>query len=172
MTRRTIIFSFLALAFLAGCGRPGPTSEKGGADVGQPVQGDWVIVRTETDPDNLNPLISQQATARYVMGGVNNSQIYEFLMGYSTKDWDLTEPLLAEAPPDISADHLTYTFKIRDGVKWHDGKPFTADDVLFTFKAVACPLTDTAPLRGKGTARRSAITIATPRTRTPQPSET
>src|SRR5437016_8307010 len=81
------------------------------------------------------------------MGGVNNSQIYEFLMGYSTKDWDLTEPLLAEAPPDISADHLTYTFKIRDGVKWHDGKPFTADDVLFTFKAAACPLADTAALR-------------------------
>src|SRR5207302_1482931 len=31
--------------------------------------------------------------------------------------------------------------------KWHDGKPFTSEDVLFTFKAVACPLTDTAPLR-------------------------
>ena len=54
---------------------------------------------------------------------------------------------LAEAPPVISEDHLTYTFKIRDGVKWHDGRPFTSDDVLFTFKAVACRLTDTAPLR-------------------------
>jgi len=147
MTRRTIILSLLSLAFLAGCSRPGATSEKVSADAGQPVQGDWAIVRTETEPDNLNPLISQQASARYVMGGVNNSQIYELLMAYSTKDWDLTEPLLAEAPPDISADHLTYTFKIRDGVKWHDGKPFTPEDVLFTFKAVACPLTDTAALR-------------------------
>jgi peptide/nickel transport system substrate-binding protein len=147
MARRTIIFLLLSLAFLVGCGHPGATSEKAGADVGQPVQGDWVIVRTETEPDNLNPLISQQAAARYVMGGLNNSQIYEYLMAYSTKDWDLTEPLLAEAAPDVSGDHLAYTFKIRDGVKWHDGKPFTPEDVLFTFKAVACPLADTASLR-------------------------
>ena len=32
-----------------------------------------------------------------------------------------------------STDGLTYTFQLRDGVEWHDGKPFTADDVAFTF---------------------------------------
>src|SRR5438034_6006766 len=65
-------------------------------------------------------------------------------MAYNTNGWDLTEPLLAAAPPAISADHLTYTFTIRDGVKWHDGQPLTPADVLFTFKAAACPLADTA----------------------------
>ena len=33
----------------------------------------------------------------------------------------------------VSDDHLTYTFELRDGVKWSDGQPFTADDVAFTF---------------------------------------
>ncbi len=36
-----------------------------------------------------------------------------------------------------SADGLTYTFELRDGVKWHDGRPFTADDVAFTFEYFA-----------------------------------
>jgi peptide/nickel transport system substrate-binding protein len=76
-----------------------------------------------------------------------NSQIYELLMGYNTRDWDVTEPLLAEAPPTVSEDRLTYTIKVREGVKRHDGRPFTPEDVLFTYKATACPLTDAAPLR-------------------------
>jgi len=42
---------------------------------------------------------------------------------------------------------LTYTVTIRDGVKWHDGQLLTPEDVLFTFKATACPLTDTPDRR-------------------------
>lgn len=34
---------------------------------------------------------------------------------------------------ESSPDHLTYTFTLRDGVTWSDGRPFTADDVVFTF---------------------------------------
>lgn len=33
----------------------------------------------------------------------------------------------------VSEDHLTYTFELRDGVRWSDGRPFTSDDVVFTF---------------------------------------
>eukprot|EP01036_Dinobryon_divergens_P003526 gene3526-4661_t len=36
----------------------------------------------------------------------------------------------------VSADGLTWTFKLRDGVKWHDGKPFTSADVKYTWEAV------------------------------------
>src|SRR5262249_10777323 len=61
-----------------------------------------------------------------------------------TRDWDVTEPLLIEGPPTVSEDHLTYTVKTREGVRWHDGHSFTPEDVVFTFKAVACPLTDAA----------------------------
>lgn len=40
---------------------------------------------------------------------------------------------------DVSADAKTYTFHLRHGVKWHDGVPFTAADVLFTLTAIQNP---------------------------------
>ncbi len=36
---------------------------------------------------------------------------------------------------DVSPDGLTWTFRLRDDVKWHDGQPFTAEDVKFTYEA-------------------------------------
>src|SRR5215467_1071120 len=145
--RRRLALSLLVLAALFACSRPDKNAEKSKVDLEHPVKGDWAVVRLEAEPDTLNPLISTLGVARYVMWGVNNSQIYELLMNYNTRDWGLTEPLLAEAPPVVSDDHLTYTITVRDGVKWHDGQPFTADDVVFTFKSIASPLTDAADKR-------------------------
>lgn len=45
---------------------------------------------------------------------------------------------------EISPDGLTITFKLRRGVRWHDGAPFTAQDVLFTFQLMVDPKTPTA----------------------------
>ena len=47
-------------------------------------------------------------------------------------------PLLAESW-EVAKDGLAYTFKLKKGVKWHDGAPFTARDVAFTFYAVLNP---------------------------------
>ncbi len=80
MMRRIVILPLLLLAIVIGCRRPGTSPETSGADAAQAVQGDWAVVRFESEPDNLNPLITQLATARYALTGVNNSQIYEFLM--------------------------------------------------------------------------------------------
>ena len=146
--KRRLRFLPLLLAFaVVACSRPDRTSEKPTQDIGHPVPGDWAIVRFEAEPDSLNPLTCTTSVAQYALWGARNSQIYELLFGYNTTDWDVTEPLLAEAPPEVSADHLMYTVKIRDGVKWHDGQPFTPEDVLFTFKAAASPLTDAARQR-------------------------
>lgn len=49
---------------------------------------------------------------------------------------------------DVSADAKTFTFFLRKGVKWHDGKPFTADDVVFTFNRMKNPPKDTVSPRG------------------------
>jgi peptide/nickel transport system substrate-binding protein len=40
---------------------------------------------------------------------------------------------------EISEDGLEMTFKLREGVTWHDGEPFTADDVKFTLDMIATP---------------------------------
>ena len=55
--------------------------------------------------------------------------IYESLLRYDEKL--SPQPSLAKSW-EISPDGKVYTFKLQDGVKWHDGKPFTADDVVFT----------------------------------------
>ncbi|MBT4121425.1 peptide ABC transporter substrate-binding protein [bacterium] len=39
----------------------------------------------------------------------------------------------------ISPDRLVYTFKIKEGVTWHDGKPFSIDDIIFTVNAIQDP---------------------------------
>src|SRR6185503_6910451 len=39
----------------------------------------------------------------------------------------------------VSPDRLTYTFRLRDGVKWHDGKPFTSEDVKFSIESIVRP---------------------------------
>jgi len=73
-----------------------------------------------------------------IMTGINTqssallptTKIFESLLKY---DFNLNpKPNLAESW-EISPDGLKYTFKLRRNVRWHDGKPFTADDVVFTY---------------------------------------
>lgn len=72
----------------------------------------------------INPLLQMGIVASKVMEGL----LY--------LDNDLKpQPLLAEKW-DISADGLTYTFKLRPNVKWHDGQPFTSADVSYTILEV------------------------------------
>ena len=96
----------------------------------------------------LNKIISNNAYTGYIMDGAMGSMIGEYLLTYNPETWRLDVPLLAESYPEISEDHLTYTFTIREGVAWHDGQPFTAEDVLFSVKAMMNPFADSANLRG------------------------
>ncbi|GAA0479794.1 peptide ABC transporter substrate-binding protein [Paractinoplanes deccanensis] len=52
------------------------------------------------------------------------------------KDGLKLQPDLAEAEPTISADKLTYTFKLRSGLKWDDGAPITSKDVKYGIERV------------------------------------
>src|SRR6478609_11727727 len=62
---------------------------------------------------------------------------FEPLAGWD-KDGNLVPCLAAEAPSKqnggLSPDGLSVTWKLKQGVRWHDGKPFTADDVVFTWQ--------------------------------------
>jgi peptide/nickel transport system substrate-binding protein len=60
--------------------------------------------------------------------------VFEGLVEYNLETYRM-EPNLAQSWT-VSEDGKTYTFKLRRGVKWHDGKEFTADDVVFTFNNI------------------------------------
>src|SRR6478735_156357 len=66
--------------------------------------------------------------------------------GLLTYDFDLTPKPQLATEWSISDDGLNYTFKLRPNVKWHDGKPFTSDDVAYSIEL----LKQVHP-RGRGT---------------------
>jgi peptide/nickel transport system substrate-binding protein len=82
--------------------------------------------------DNLNPLNA---------GGDYHwlNKIYSHLVTYNVEYTEIV-PDLAESW-EVSDDSKTWTFKLRDGVTWHDGSPFTADDVAFSLEVCLDPKT-------------------------------
>ncbi|AVA33611.1 peptide/nickel transport system substrate-binding protein [Cupriavidus metallidurans] len=78
----------------------------------------------QPEPPILVSALNSQAPTQYIAG-----KIYQGLLTYGP---DLKpRPELAKSW-QISPDGLTYTFELQQGVKWHDGKPFTSADVVFS----------------------------------------
>ncbi|MBI5136532.1 MAG: hypothetical protein HZA24_04240 [Nitrospirae bacterium] len=111
---------------------PGAAQPKAAAHQGPRDTGDWLVDHLLSDPEQLNPLTSNDATAASVLG-----HIVETLLDRDPQTLEL-RPLLAAARPVVSADTLQYTFTLRDGATFSDGRPVTVDDVLFSIKAIKC----------------------------------
>ncbi|WP_417476201.1 ABC transporter substrate-binding protein [Leisingera sp.] len=89
-----------------------------------PQYGGTLNAVIQPEPPGLMLGLIQNGPTQMVSG-----QIYESLLRYDT---DLNPmPSLAKSW-EKSADGLTYTFHLQDGVKWHDGAPFTSADVVFS----------------------------------------
>ncbi len=84
---------------------------------------------TLSEPLTFKLAISQDASSSGVLG-----YLFEGLTESSWLD-NRVEPALAESWM-ASDDGMTWTFEIRRGVTWHDGEPFTAHDVEFTFNRI------------------------------------
>jgi len=95
------------------------------ATVPKPARGGTAVEALVGQAGVLNPLFEADDTARDV-----DSVIYQ---GLTTVNADQTVVGLLASDWTVSNDHLTYTFNVRTGVRWADGQPLTADDVLFTF---------------------------------------
>ncbi len=116
-----IVGASLALA-IAGCGDDGSADE--GAASGT------LVIALPSQPENLNPIASDNVYE-------GNLKFFNGLLRYAK---DLTsEPDLASAMPERSADGKTVTVELRDHVKFHDGTPLTAKDVAFTYNAILDP---------------------------------
>ena len=89
-----------------------------------PTPGGVVRAVVHPEPSSLMLGLVQNTPTQMVAGS-----IYESLLKYGD---DLKpQPSLADSW-EISEDGKTYTFHLKQNVKWHDGKPFSADDVVFS----------------------------------------
>jgi peptide/nickel transport system substrate-binding protein len=135
----------IALFFCWSCGDRNETRvgepEPHAVAAGKPVTGDWLVIHSLSDPEQLNPLTSSDASSSEV-----NSYIFESLLTHEPRTMEL-KPYIAAARPEISEDKLTYTFKIRKDVRFQDGRPLTGEDVLFSVKAIKCPFVNAPFLR-------------------------
>lgn len=108
------------IAFVFGC-----ALAMAGAQAQAPKPGGTLNLIVQPEPPGINLGNAKLGPSSFV-----GSKIYEGLISLSPKLEPI--PRLAESWT-IAPDGKTYTFKLRPNVKWHDGKPFTADDVVFSF---------------------------------------
>ncbi|MFY0543794.1 ABC transporter substrate-binding protein [Brevibacillus sp. H7] len=80
------------------------------------------------EPDSLSPFISNRIVTFEL-----HLLLYDTLIAY---DNDVKPVGRLAKEWKVSDDHLTWTFKLAEGVKWHDGQPFTSEDVKFTYESL------------------------------------
>jgi peptide/nickel transport system substrate-binding protein len=94
-------------------------------EVGRP--GGRLVMSLRGEPKTLNPLIVADTRSREVIAVMQADLVH------INRATQVTEPALAKSWK-ISPDGLTYTLVLRQGIKFSDGQPLDADDVLFTFR--------------------------------------
>ena len=129
--RRSLI-ALASLAILVGaCAAPapGPTAASPTAQAtAAPKRGGTVVIAATTDPGHLNSAITTAGGTHFVAGSLYNGLV-------ALDEKGDPQPDLAEKWT-ISDGGRTYTFTLRSGVKWHDGKEFSSADVKFSFEQV------------------------------------
>lgn len=126
ITRRTILKSAsgliaaTALSPLVG----GPRPAFSASQATTPQKGGTLTYLLAVQPPQLVPF-SPDASRNI------GPKIIEGLLRY---DFDLTPKPALATEWNVSGDGLTYTFRLRQGVKWHDGRPFTAEDAAFSIQ--------------------------------------
>ena len=121
--KRKVLCALLAATMVASCltacGKAKRASSGGTAAIA-----DTLVYAQGADPRGLDPQIVDDGESAKV-----TNQIYEGLLTYAEDSTEVL-PCLAEKW-DISDDGLEYTFKLREGVKFHDGTDFNAEAVKF-----------------------------------------
>lgn len=131
----------MTAAMLAGCGGSSDeantdtnteviTGEDTGEDTGETEStgGGTLVMPVSATVTSLNRLLESMAEGWFQLAGYADELYFV--------DKNETRFYLAESC-EISEDGLTYTVKLRDNLKWHDGEAITADDIVFTVNCVA-----------------------------------
>jgi peptide/nickel transport system substrate-binding protein len=102
-----------------------------------------VIIRLESEPDQLNPILKTNAYAAQVLDGV-----FSFLLSIDPYSFELL-PQTAKSLPIIkeTENGFSYTFEIHESAVWDNGEPITGDDFVFSLKSVLHPLVPAQHIR-------------------------
>jgi peptide/nickel transport system substrate-binding protein len=156
-----------ALALALACGGPSEQSApaaaaasseaaaqtQAAAAAGQPERGDWLVLHQLSDPENLNPLTASDVGATELRRWVMTT-----LLRLDPETLQ-PAPYLARELPELSEDKLSYTFRLREGVTFSDGVPLTAEDLLFTLKAIVYPGVQAPHIRNYFESVRDAVAL-------------
>ncbi|MBX4188449.1 MAG: peptide ABC transporter substrate-binding protein [Candidatus Doudnabacteria bacterium] len=96
----------------------------------EPDFGGEIIEGLVGQPQFINPILSPASGVDTDISRVIYAQLLKF------DDKLNLVPDLAEALPEISEDQKVYTLKLKQNLKWHDGKPIQADDIVFTVETI------------------------------------
>ena len=140
--RLLFLLALVLLLALAACGGGGGEESQGDTsnetnnaeEEAPPAEGGTVTIASNSEPGNLNPMVWATIPDTIVTDMVYDALVVPDdelkMVGSLAKDWDVSE------------DGTSYTFYLEEGITWHDGEPFTAEDVEFTFTSIADPRYD------------------------------
>ena len=123
MKRWASMLAVLALVAV-GCGSSSSTGQNQ-----SPKSGGTLNVALVGDIKYADPTFVTDPSSLYVA-----DQVVQGLVGLAPGTISTVVPVLAAALPSISSDGLTYTFKLRSGIKFHDGTDFNAAAVQFNYE--------------------------------------
>ena len=160
MFKNPIVSLFLpALVLFASCGGSGTSDDSAEEGAGSEVQlagaktylevpdatewkDDWskentVVYHVIGEPDDMHPTNGNSAMRTEI-----NNYTQKQVIGTDLIHLKGGRPELVMAMPEISANELEFTYELRDEPTWDDGSQISMADILFTFKANKCPLTN------------------------------
>jgi peptide/nickel transport system substrate-binding protein len=109
-----------------------PTTEAATAEPAAGANDKYLVFGGSGEPDSLDSMDTTTGTALIV-----TRQIEECLLGFKPGTLEVVPELATEWTPN--ADATEWTFKLREGVKFHDGTPFNAEAVVFNFQRLFEP---------------------------------
>jgi len=129
-----VLLSMLTFLF-GGCGRKEAVSQpKPKILIPALSRGGELIYGSTQEPDTLNPYLSERLATSEVGSLVFSGLLLRDADGRWQPDLAVKVPDLANG--GVSKDGLVVTYHLRPGVVWHDGHPFTSEDVLFTWQTI------------------------------------
>src|SRR5215471_8941282 len=133
-TKSVLTVMLVVVTLLTACGGAAqPTTAPNPQNV-EPQHGGAMTVAYKDDLATLDPAIGYDWT-----NWPAEKLVFDGLLDYDSSTTIM--PRLAESLPQVNADATVYTFKLRKGVKFSNGREFTSDDVVYSITRVLDPKT-------------------------------